>query len=426
MENLTQYQLNKNIACIDLKSFYATVECVIRGLDPFTTPLVVADSGRGGGSIVLAVSPYLKTKGIPSRCRIFEIPKGLDIIFAKPRMKTYLEFSTKVVETYLEFISDEDLYVYSIDECFLDLTPYIKLYKKTDYEIVKDILSRITSKLGLYATAGVGPNMLMAKLAMDIDAKKSPEFIAKWNYSDIPTKLWDVYPLSKMWSIGHRMEKNLNSLGLYKVGDIANYDKLKLKKIFGVLGLELWYHTNGIDMSQIADKGKLRTNHKSFGNSQVLFRDYPANEALTIILEMVDEATRRLRLSRKLAKTISLGIGYSKNYGGGFSRQISLEQPTHNESIIYKNCLVLFDQFYEGLPIRTISVSLTNLTESTNYQFSIFEDPDYLEKEYSLQSTIDKIKYKHGKNAVNRASSELGHSTIKDRNKQIGGHNSGL
>ena len=181
MEDLKIYQLNKTILCIDLKSFYASVECVLRGLDPFKTPLVVADKSRGGGSIVLAVSPYLKSLGVPSRCRIFELPEDLNIIYAKPQMQTYLEYSASVIGVYLDFISENDLYVYSIDQAFLDLTSYLAYYKKTDVELAQEILTRITSKLGLTATCGIGPNMLMSKLSMDIEAKKNRNNIAKWN-----------------------------------------------------------------------------------------------------------------------------------------------------------------------------------------------------------------------------------------------------
>src|SRR5690554_5282677 len=294
MEDLKVYQLNRNILCIDLKSFYASVECVLRGLDPFKTPLVVADKSRGGGSIVLAVTPYLKSLGIPSRCRIHELPENLNIIFAKPQMQTYLEYSASVIGVYLDFISEDDLYVYSIDEAFLDLTSYLAYYKKTDIELAEKILNTITSKLGLTATCGIGPNMLMSKLSMDIEAKKNPNNIAKWNYDDIKDHLWPVTPLSKMWGIGHRMESHLNKFGLFTIGDIANYPKEKLKRRFRVLGEELWYHTHGIDLSDIKDKDKLRAKPKSFGSGQVLFRDYNETEIMTIILEMVDEVSRLL------------------------------------------------------------------------------------------------------------------------------------
>ncbi|VEU82108.1 DNA polymerase thumb domain-containing protein [Acholeplasma hippikon] len=422
MIDLKPYQVNRNILCIDLKSFYASVECVLRGLDPFTTPLVVADKSRGGGSIVLAVTPYLKSKGVPSRLRIFEIPKGLDPIYAKPRMQAYLEYASKVIEVYMEFISEDDLYVYSIDEAFLDVTHYLAYYQITDIELGKRILARIKEKLGLTATCGVGPNMLLAKLSMDIEAKKSKDFIAKWDYEDVKEKLWCVQPLSEMWGIGHRMEKRLNDIGLYKIGDIANYDVSVLKRKFGILGEELYYHTHGIDLSMIKDKQMLRRESKSFGISQVLFKDYDAEGALILIQEMVDDVTRRLRISRKKCKTVHLGIGYTKAYGGGFSRQLTLEQASSNESVIYDACLTLFDLYHEDLPIRTISVSLTNLTTINTYQYSIFEDANALAKEEQLQYTMDKLKMKFGKNSVLRATSLEKDSTVKDRNKQIGGH----
>lgn len=424
MDDLTKFQLNRNILCIDLKSFYASVECVLRGLDPFSTPLVVADESRGNGSIILAVSPYLREKGIPSRGRLFELPKIDNLIIAKPQMQTYLKYSADVVGVYLNYVSDDDLYVYSIDEAFLDVTTYLEYYKLTDYELAFKILNEIEETLLISATCGIGPNMLMAKLSLDIAAKKSSNGIAKWNYIDLPNKLWKVKPLSKMWGIGSRMEEHLNKLGLYEIGDIAKYSKEKLKKRFGILGEELWYHTHGIDLSQVQDKYLLRSKSqtKSFGISQVLFRSYNAKEILTIILEMTDDVTRRLRISKFKTKTIKLTIGYSKNDYGGFSRQCSLDQSTNSVSEIYKTLLELFDTFYEGYPIRQVAISLTNLDNSKVHQLSLFEDSTKLDEEYRLQVAIDKIKIKYGKNAITRAVSEEEHSTAKMRNKQMGGH----
>lgn len=422
METFKEYQIHKNIMCIDLKSFYASVECSIRGLDPFKTPLVVADQQRGDGSIVLAVTPYLKKLGVPSRCRIYELPKDIKIIFAKPRLKTYLEYSVKVIEVYLEFIAEEDLYIYSVDEVFLDVTNYLKLYKLNTYDLAKKILKRIYEKLQLYATCGIGPNMLIAKLAMDLEAKKSPEFIAKWDYDDIPKKLWPVAPLRKMWGIGFKMEERLNNLGLITIGDIANYEVKKLKKEFGILGEELYYHCHGIDQSVIMDKYLLKAKNHSYGIGQTLFKDYNEEEIKTIILEMTDEIVSRLRIAQKSCKTIHLTIGYSKEYGKGFSRQITLDYPTKYHSVIYQECLNLFDLYYEGYPIRQVMISLSNLTDSKIYQYSLFEDPELLEKDFQLKQTLDEIKMRYGKNSVNRLVSETKHSTAKLRNKQIGGH----
>lgn len=419
---MEKYRLHNNIICVDLKSFYASVECAISGLDPFKTPLVVADKSRGGGSIVLAVSPYLKTFGVPNRCRVYELPKNIDIIYRKPKMERYLEYSTKIVEIYLQFVSEEDIYVYSVDEVFIDLTSYLKYYNTTDFDFAKRILKAIYDQTKIYATCGIGPNMLMAKLALDIESKHSPDFIAKWNYEDIPKKLWTVTPLSQMWGIGRNMERNLNSMGIYKIGDIANYDVRKLKKKFGILGEELYYHTHGIDRSLVQEKLKIKPVSKSYGIGQTLFHDYYKPEIYQIIREMVDDVCRRLRLGKKMANTIHFGLAYSKEVGGGFARQTKLTQPTQNESHIFRACLMLMDKFYDNSPIRVVRVAATNLVEKKGYQVSLFEDVNEVMKEQTVFSAMDEIKEKYGKNSVNRASSELESSTIKARNGMIGGH----
>ena len=168
-----------NILSIDLKSFFASCECIARGLDPFSTPLVVANPNQGGGAITLAVTPYLKKQGVPSRGRIFEIPKNIKYKIVPPRMNYYVAMSKKVIGVYLQYVAKEDLHVYSIDECFLDVTHYLKLYKKTDYELAEEILKEITKQTGLTATCGIGPNILLAKIAMDTEAKKYKNGIAK-------------------------------------------------------------------------------------------------------------------------------------------------------------------------------------------------------------------------------------------------------
>jgi DNA polymerase V len=419
---MEEYKIHKHILCIDLKSFYASVECALLGLNPFTTPLVVADASRGGGSIVLAVSPYLKKFGVPGRCRIFELPKNMKIIFQKPRMEKYLEYSTKVVEIYLKFVSEEDLYVYSIDEVFMDFTEYKEYYRKTDFEIAKMIMKTIFDETKITATCGIGPNMLLAKLALDIESKKAPDFIAEWTYDNFKEKLWNVTPLSEMWGIGYHTEAKLNAMGIFKAGDLANYDIVKLKKKFGIIGEELYYHANGIDMSQIQDKYKIKPIAKSYGAGQMLFRDYYKPDVYQIILEQVDDVVHRLRVSGKRAGTVHLGIGYSKDAGGGFGRQIKLPSPSANESEIYKACLHLFNTHYEEEPIRSVHVAVANLTDQPELQLNLFEDVERVIKEQQVFSAIDEIKFKYGKNAVNRASSETKASTIKARNEMIGGH----
>lgn len=420
---MEEYKLHKNILCIDLKSFYASVECAISGLDPFKTPLVVADKERGGGSIVLAVTPYLKQLGVPNRLRVYELPKNIDIIYRKPRMERYLEYSTKIIEIYLQFISEDDLYVYSVDEVFLDFTEYLDYYKKSDYELAKMIMAEVYKQTKIYSTCGIGPNMLIAKLALDIESKHSPEFIAKWTYEDLPNKLWPIKPLSKMWGIGRNMERNLNALGIEKIEDLAKYDVNKLKKKFGVIGEELYYHTHGIDMSLIQEKLRLKPASKSYGIGQTLFEDYYEPEIYQIIREMVDDVCRRLRVSKKKATTIHFGLGYSKDTGGGFARQMQLPQPSSNESHIFQLCLKIMKKFYNESPIRIVRVSVTGLIDDHDYQVNIFEDIETVMKEKEVFHAVDVIKERFGKNSINRASSELKSSTIKARNEMIGGHN---
>lgn len=412
--------LNRHFLCIDLKSFFASCECLRLNLDPFKTPLVVANPSQGSGAITLAVTPYLKAQGVPSRVRLFEIPKNIKYQIIKPHMSLYIEKSTEVVNTYLKYVAKEDLHIYSIDECFLDVTDYLKMYNKTDYELAKDILKDIRENIGLYATCGIGPNMLMAKVAMDIEAKHNNDFVAIWTYDDIPTKLWTISPLSKMWGIGPRMEKNLNRLGIYSIKDLAFYDRNKLKNKFGVIGTELWNHANGIDMSRIKDYEK--TTDKSYSHSQVLFKDYNGNNIKIIIREMVDVLCARLRKNNKTSRVIGFGVCYSKDLGGSFYHSIKLANPTDNSEEILKVCLMILDKFYENYPIRKVSISCGALEEKLGIQLNIFETLKDIEEKDFLNRTLDEIKNKFGKNAILNASALLSDSTIIERNGKIGGH----
>jgi len=418
MENLYP---KRNILCIDLKSFFASCECVERGLDPFKYPLVVANPNQGDGAITLAVTPYLKEQGVKSRGRLFEIPSNIKYTIAKPRMNLYIEKSKQVISIYLDFVSEEDLYVYSIDECFLDVTNYLKMYKKTDKELALDILNAIYKKTGLTVTCGIGPNMLLAKVAMDIEAKHNKDNIAKWTYEDIEDKLWTISPLSKMWGIGPRMEKNLNKLGIYNVGDLAKTNRLGLKDKFGVMGVELWNHANGIDLSVIKDYKKLAKS-ESFSHSQVLFKDYNENNIKLIISEMVEVLTARLRKNNKQTKCIGLGIGYSKDITGGFYHSIKIDNPTDSAYEILRYCLIIFDKFYEFLPIRKVTVCCASLQKKDNVQLNLFDQEKEREEENNINEAIDAIKLKYGKNSLLKATNLLDDSTAIERNKKTGGH----
>ena len=419
---MNELKIERNIICIDLKSFFASCECVERNLNPFTTPLVVAEPNRDG-AITLAVTPYMKKLGVKSRGRIYEIPKNINYITAKPRMSLYIKKSKEVVDVYLDYISEEDLHIYSIDECFLDVTNYLKLYNKTTKELALDIMKSIYKKTHLCATAGIGPNLLLAKISMDIEAKHNKDFIAEWTYNDVETKLWNITPLSKMWGIGTRMERNLNNIGIKKIGDIANYNKLKLKEKFGIIGEELWYHANGIDLSKISDFKRVAKD-KSISNSQVLYKDYYNNDVLLIIKEVLSLLLKRLRKENLLTKHISLHINYSKNTGGYFSISKKLDQETNDEALLYKTLLNMFNSYYEeNMPVRKVGISLSKLEKNNHIQLNLFENIKEVNDKNNLNNTIDKINDKYGNNSILRATSLLSNSTIKSRNEKIGGHN---
>ena len=411
----------RNIIVIDLKSFFASCECVERGLNPFEVDLVVANPNQGKGAITLAITPHMKSYGINSRSRLYEIPNNIKYIIVPPRMSLYVKKSKEVISVFLDYVSIEDLHVYSIDEAFLDVTNYLKLYKKNDYDLAKEIMDTIYKKTSLTSTCGIGPNMLLAKVAMDTCAKKEKFGIAKWTYDDIPNKLWPITPLSKMWGIGPRMEKRLNNLGIHSIYDLAHYDKNKLKDKFGIMGEELWNHANGIDLSIISDY-KVKPKSESISHSQVLFKDYNGSNIKLIIEEMLDVLTRRLRKLNKQATVIGLGIGYSKIFGSGFYHMNKIIA-TDNEEIFKQNLFNIFDRYYNELPIRKVSLTLGGLIKKEGTQLNLFEDYNNTIKNDELNSVIDDIKDKYGKNSILKATSLLDDSTIIERNGKIGGHN---
>lgn len=409
--------MNQAIAVIDMKAFYASEECVERGLDPFTTPLVVCDPTRGSGTIVLSVTPYLKNMGIPSRCRRRDLPQIEGMIFAQPRMEHYVQKSAEIVSIVTDMIGEDDMHVYSIDEFFVNLGPYLKMYNCTAYELVKKIQNTIYDKTHLQTAAGLSYNMLLAKVALDTDAKKKPPYIAQWTKADIKNKLWKITPLSEMWGISSGYERKLNALGINTIGELANTDKRFLKERFGVIGEQLWEHANGIDNTNIREKYVPKETSLSLG--QVLFKDYTKKQARLIIKEMCDDICTRLRNNEQMCKRVGLAIGYSAKVGGGFSHFVTLDFPTDDTKNILKDMLKLFDKYCEDNPIRAVYLSLGKLASGSFVQQTIFEDTS---NRRNLNKVMDLLKNKYGKNIVLRGSSLLKESTAIERHNQIGGH----
>jgi len=411
---------NRTIAVIDLKAFYAYVECVDRGMDPWTTPLVVADKSRSVNTIVLSVSPYLKSKGIPSRCRLKELPKGFNYIYATPRMARYIERSSEVVSVLLDFVSEADLHVYSIDEAFLDLTTYLSYYKKEPKEIVQDIINKIKSETGLQATAGIGDNFFLAKVALDIFAKKEKDGIATMHLSDVKEKLWPITPLTEIWGIGHRLCARLNALGIFTVEELANSDPVCIHRYFGIIGDQLIAHANGIDEADVREEYVPKETSLTIG--QTLPRNYSYKEVPLLLREMVDDLGARMRSENKLSEVVSLYIGYASNQGG-FGRQLALLNPTDNNEKLLAAVMGIYNKNVIDLPIRQISIVFGKLREVGKFeQLSLFEDPSEVEEKRNLQKMIDLIHTKYGKNILTRASALLEGSTAKERHNQIGGH----
>ena len=412
--------MNPVIAAIDLKAFYSFVECLDRKLDPFATPLVVCDESRGPGTIVLSVSPFLKALGVPSRLRKRDLPKRDDIIFAVPRMARYIEMSAKVVSIFLDFVGEDDLHVYSIDESFLNLGPYLKLYKSTPRQLACKILDKIKKETGLFATAGISENLFLAKSALEFEGKKAKDGIGEWTKEDIKTKLWPISPLSEMWGISGHLEKRLNEIGIETIGELANAPEALLIKYFGAIGKDLREHANGIDDSDIREK--YIPKETSLSNGQSLFRDYARSEMPTIIREMSDDLALRLRLEGKKTGLVALGIGYSYSFGGGFSRQLTLVKSTSENDLIFDGLITFFRKFCEDKPIRRVDISFGKLSFDDFEQLDLFDEKNKQTNKRELRKALDEIVLRFGRDAVLRGSALLEESNAIKRHAQIGGH----
>lgn len=415
----THMEKTRNIAVIDLKAFYSYVECIDRGLDPWKTPLIVADKERGTNTIVLSVSPFLKKKGIPSRLRVKELPKKFDYIFATPRMERYIEKSSEVVGIMLDFFDASDIHVYSIDEAFIDMTSYLSYYKKTPLQMVEMIINEITKRTGLMATAGIGDNFFLAKVALDVYAKQEKNGIATMRMKDVKTKLWPITPLSKIWGIGERTEQKLNKMGIFTVENLANSNRDYIHSRFGIMGDQLIDHANGIDEADIHEVYIPKETSLSIG--QVMHKDYSIKEAPIIIREMCDDLALRMRNENKMTSVVSLFIGYSKNIGG-FSRQMSLLSATDNTDVLYNALMEIFNKYAVDMPIRHFGLNFGKLSVANVQQLNLFEDERKQASNRDLQLTIDEIHNRYGKNMLLRASALTEGSTIIERHNQIGGH----
>ncbi|MFA7507545.1 MAG: DNA repair protein, partial [Bacilli bacterium] len=306
-------KVSKTYICIDFKTFFASVECVERGLNPFTTNLVVADPTRGNGAICLAVSPKMKEMGVRNRCRIFEIPNNIKYITALPRMKKYIEYAANIYAIYLKYIAKEDIHVYSIDESFMDVTKYLKMYKLTAKQLSQKILDDIFKTTGISASVGIGTNMFLTKVALDILAKHASNNIAYLDEDLYKERLWNHKPLTDFWQIGRGISKRLEKYNIFDMEGITKIDQEVLYKEFGVNAEYLIDHAWGREPCTISQIKAYRPVANSLSTNQILFSDYKFDQALLVLKEMVDLMCLQLVEKNLVSDNIFLSIGYSKD-----------------------------------------------------------------------------------------------------------------
>ncbi len=414
-------------ACIDLKSFYASVECVERGLDPFKAKLVVADPDRGNGTICLAVSPALKALGVGGRCRVFEIPDGIDYIKAKPHMQKYIDYSARIYEIYLRYISKDDIHVYSVDEAFFYIKPYISLYDTDEKRIAKMLADAVFKETGVPAVCGMGTNLYLAKVALDILAKHSPKLMYELDEELYKQKLWDHRPLTDFWRIGRGISRRLERYGILTMRHIAAADKDLLFRLFGIDAELLIDHALGAEKTTIADIKKYRPKQRSMSSGQVLFRDYSASEAKLILKEMVEGLCLEMTAGHMLTDSVTFYIMYTHGSDIPFSSAtVSLPVKTASGRVIMPDVIRAYDSVInKKAAVRRLSVSFNDIEADTcNRQLTIFDiaRDNSLSRDMRMQEAVLRIKAMYGKNAVFKGRDLEECATALERNMQIGGH----
>lgn len=445
---------------IDLKSFYASVECIERGLDPLTAKLVVADPERTNKTICLAVTPALKAYGLSGRCRLFEVEEKLRevrrttgenvrYIIAPPQMRHYLDASSRIHRIYQKYVSRDDIHVYSIDEVFMDVTDYLRYSRMSVREFTKTIILDVLSSTGITATAGIGTNLYLAKIAMDIVSKHiAPDGdgvrIAELDEIKYRYLLWDHRPLTDFWRIGHGTAGRLERHGIFTMGDIARtslQNEERLYKLFGIDAEILIDHAWGYEPCTIADIKAYRPSAHSISSGQVLPHPYTADKGRIVVREMTDSLALDLVSKGLMTDTLTLDVGYDRvgvgvDYNGElhtdrYGRAVpksahgTANLGTHTSSArrISDAVISLYDRITdERLQIKRFTVAACNVLAADCEQCDIFSDPAALEREHQMQRAMLNIRKRYGKNAILRCTSLEDGATAIERNGQIGGH----
>ena len=428
-----RYEPHRLIFMIDNKSFYASCECLRLGLNPMTTALAVLsrqpDSDEKS-SLIMAASPLAKKKyGLTNVMRARDLPpksQRKDLILVEPHMNLYIQKSMEVLNIFRKYAAEEDIHIYSIDESMIDMTRSWHLFGTDPYLVGRGIQKEIREKLGLYTTCGIGENPLLAKLAMDIEAKKRWSMIAFWHYIDVPDTIWQIKNLEDVWGINKSTAIRLKKLGINDMNELAHCNPEKLKSEFGIIGEQLFAMSWGVDRSIISHK--YHPEHKSVGNSQVLMRDYLEQREIEIVIrEIAEQVAARIRKRKLLTSHISLHMGFSKfknkkRTGINASKKIIA---TNDNLVLTAELRGLFRKFWKGEAVRTISIAYSDLLPDTEQQLDLFVDSTTQMKHKNCDYIIDSLREKYGLASLVKASSLLPGATSIKRANLVGGHNGG-
>lgn len=415
-------QKQRTYFVIDMKSFFASVECADRGLNSMTTNLVVADESRTDKTICLAVTPAMKKLGVKNRCRLFEIPRGIDYIIAPPRMKRYIEYASEIYGIYLKYISKDDIHVYSIDECFIDATDYLKMYNLTAKEFLKKLMREIWDRFKIPSSAGVGTNMYLSKIALDITAKHSPDNIGVLTEESFKKELWHHKPITDFWGISTGTANRLSKMGIYDMQGIALAKEERLYKEFGINAELLIDHANGIETCLMKDIKSYKGKSKSISQSQILPCNYTFADARLVLKEMIQNGCYDLARKGYSTQHIYIYVSYGDNKGDNVKGSARMNVTTNLYSIIYDYADNVFSDIVDrSRPIRKLGYGFGDLVLESDEMYDFFTDINKVKKEKQLVSSILELREKFGKNSVLKAIDLTENATQKDRNAQIGG-----
>ena len=412
--------------CIDMKCFYASVECAERQLNPFDTCLVVADESRGTNALCLAISPKMKALGVKNRCRLSDIPKNMKYIVAPPRMQLYIDYAADIYASYLDYFAPEDIHVYSIDECFIDATHYLSAYGKTPKELAKTLMEEIAEKLQIPSTAGIGTNLYLAKIALDITAKHVPDHMGYLDEALYRETLWDHRPLTDFWQVSTGTVNRLARYGISTMRGIAEAPEELLYKAFGVNAELLIDHAWGRESCLMRDIKNYRSKTHSVSFSQILPRNYSYDEARIVMQEMILHGSHELIKRKVIAPKVWIGIGYTRDTLPTSKGSTRLISATSVNSLLQEPVMALFDRLADrSVPIRRLAIAFCDTVDEGCEGYDFFTDWESVEREKARERAVMELAEKYGKNAVLRGTSYLDGATQRERNEMIGGHRAG-